>query len=439
MENYVIALCEDESKEPTKIVKTGYNYIALAEEDLRTLFKEDDDTRKINFASIQRNSGEQNAEFKTYHRSDFNLKISLYSQDRELLGYADTNSLFVKDAELKLIELMQENPQISFGYIESDKGTFDQAKHFLNKSILAEKYQGAFDEKNITLEKPKYLTLEQFQEAKERGILNQRITLYKTTNDLKNFDIIYLDTAQYHHAEREILERMQKDGTIAYATTDLGGNIAKVDREFFTKKFENCFDEINKKIEKELIGLMKDFVTASRKAREQVKSRDDKGRILEFKDNKIAEKILEDKYYALHKMYKKFKENEILKNPYFVKKYELNEQNDISNYEKLESKLIDKAREELFKEKLFKEYSNGTLKLAEKIKDYEKKFSVLLPEAKARKHNEIIKDSINLQNIYVNCEPYFANINQSHLAKAEQTIAKFFQNNNRTQSKANTR
>ena len=48
-------------------------------------------------------------------------------------------------------------------------------------------------------------------------------------------------------------------------------------------------------------------------------------------------------------------------------------------------------------------------------------------------------ESKNLQNIYVNCEPYFANINQSHLAKAEQTIAKFFQNNNRTQSKANTR
>ena len=31
MENYVIALYEDESKEPTKVVKTGYNYIALAE------------------------------------------------------------------------------------------------------------------------------------------------------------------------------------------------------------------------------------------------------------------------------------------------------------------------------------------------------------------------------------------------------------------------
>ena len=44
MENYVIALCEDESKEPTKVVKLkpGYDYIVLAEEKLRTLFKEND-------------------------------------------------------------------------------------------------------------------------------------------------------------------------------------------------------------------------------------------------------------------------------------------------------------------------------------------------------------------------------------------------------------
>ena len=204
----------------------------------------------------------------------------------------------------------------------------------------------------------------------------------------------------------------------------------------------------NEKLEKELIGLAKDYITANQKIEIISKSyNSDQIPLEDWINNQIIQKSIDSRNNAIIEMSKKFNENKIYKNPYFLKKYELNELNDKNsledyknNCDKLISSLIDKTAEEMQikafdnsqnpQEKEFQKFIEDNIKLSNKIIEFEKKENIYLPQAKTRIFKEIANDISKLDNTFAKNHIYFSTkCDLGKVSKPKEIIAKFVHKN----------
>ena len=86
----------------------------------------------------------------------------------------------------------------------------------------------------------------------------------------------------------------------------------------------------------------------------------------------------------------------------------------------------------------YNEFTQHTLKLGDEIKDYENKFSVLLPDAKVQNYRKIMHNIYKMQDTWKKYKKYFAEKDRSILTDSSTTILNFIRNDKyHTQNKKN--
>ena len=290
-------------------------------------------------------------------------------------------NIIEKEQELYGITLYNANNEVIYNIAMPKDAGFEKAELKLLETMQEDEsiefatiQRGADYEKNVSKEYP-------------RSYFNHKIKLYE---DDKLLDIIETQSLRQGVAEVKLIEAMEKNPKITHGVIGFG-NIKEKDNNY------NCFvcDK----------AYLADCYDGAFSKEEPTKERNlDENAPKHTKDSFMDKFAQECVDYM-----KEIEERSMLA---------LEELQKTTSPEEFK-KIIDTH---------YNEFTQHTLKLGDEIKDYENKFSVLLPDAKVQNYRKIMHNIYKMQDTWKKYKKYFAEKDRTILTDSSTTILNFICN-----------